>query len=100
MHENNASAGAKGAAPEKYLRLRWALIRGFHEVREEEKLGGRLSKAIDKRIAGEHFWNIGYNILWKNGQKEEALEEYKKGLELTPWDIWKWKTYLLAKLKT
>lgn len=100
VHANNASAGAKGAAPEKYLRLRKALIRGFEEVRKEENLTGANSRAIDVKIAGEHFWNIGYNIFWRNGMKQEALDEYRKGLAITPWDIWKWKTYLLAKFRT
>jgi glycosyltransferase involved in cell wall biosynthesis len=100
VHMNNASAGAKGASPEKYLRLRNALIQGFQEVLEEENLSGRNARAIHSKIAGEHFWNIGYNIHWKNGNKKAAMESYRKGLGMTPWDLWKWKTYLLAKLRS
>ena len=96
VHNNNASAGAKGASLEKYLRLRRALIRGFEELREEEPLPSHVSKAVDKRNARIHFWDIGYNLFWKNGRKSEALDEYRKGLKLTPADIAMWKTYFLA----
>ena len=96
IHANNASAGCKGADAEKYIRLRKALIRGFEEVRKEEKLSSRQSEAIDQRIAKEHFWDIGYNVFWLGGRKGEAISQYLRGLKLTPFDFKKWKTLVGA----
>ena len=66
------------------------------ELREEENLTAAESKAIDQRIANEHFWDIGYNLLWKAGMKAEALKEFKNGLKFAPGDFKMWKTYLGA----
>jgi len=90
----------KGASVEKYLRLRRALVKGFYEVLEEESLDENSIKAVKQRIAGELFWNIGYNIFWQNGEKRKALDEYRAGLRITPLDLSMWKTYFLARLRS
>ncbi len=100
VHDNNASAGAKGASVEKYMRLRRALIRGFEELREEETLTSSESRAIDRRIAKELFWDIGYNILWTHGQRSQAIKEYFAGLKRWPWDLRMWKTFTAALVKS
>ena len=99
VHGNNASAGCKGASLEKYLRLRRALIRGFQEMREEIDLTPKESKVLDKKISQEYFWQIGYNLLWNSGQREEALENFRTGIKIYPYNILYWKTYLLALVK-
>lgn len=96
VHDSNASAGARGASLEKYLRLRNALIRGFEEIQAEEKLSGDANCAIRKRIANEYFWNIGYNLFSARGMKREARESYLKGLKSWPYSFSMWKTFLLS----
>lgn len=100
VHDNNASAGAKGASLDKYMRLRKALIRGFDELRKEEELTPSESRAIDQRIASEHFWDIGYNLFWMRGMYSEAIKEFRAGLKRWPWDLRMWKTFVGALVKS
>ena len=100
IHGNNASAGAKGASQEKYLRLRRALIRGFEEIREQHNFTPLELAAFRRRIANEHFWNIGYNLYQKQGELKEAQDSYLAGLRRWPTNIQMWKTFLSSKLRT
>lgn len=99
IHGNNASAGCKGAAAEKYIRLRTALVRGFEEVREEEKLEGEHSKAIDQRIAKELFWDLGYNVFWMGGDKKSAIKNFWAGIKRNPFSLPMWKTFILSLIR-
>lgn len=99
VHGGNASAGCVGAPLEKYLRLRRALVQGFEEAKTELNLSAEDKKALDKRIAGEQFWQIGYNLLWKNGKTTEALDSFRDAIKRHPWCFRFWKTYLLALIK-
>ena len=99
VHDNNASAGCKNAEPAKYLRLRTALIRGFEELAAEVTFNAREKEALRRRIAKERFWDIGYNILYMNGETEEALAQFKEGLGQWPWDYRMWKTFIGANLR-
>ena len=96
VHGSNASAGCKGAPLEKYLRLRRALIRGFEELRTEEPLNQDEQRAIDRRIANEYFWDIGYNLFWARGERWQAVQQFAKGIGYWPWDLRMWKTFLTA----
>ena len=99
IHDNNASAGCKGGSSEKYMRLRKALIRGFEELESEIDLNEYELSALNRRLAKEHFWDIGYNILYQNGETKAAIEQFQTGLGQWPWDMSMWRTYVGAQIK-
>ncbi len=96
VHNNNASAGCKGAPLEKYLRLRHALIRGFREAECELDLSLREVRAINKTVANNYFWQIGYNLCFPNMRRKEAFQYFRKGLFYEPFNLWFWKSYLVC----
>ncbi len=57
-------------------------------------------RALDRRLAHEWFWHLGYNLLWAHGRSDEALDAFRRGLAYDPWNAGRWKTYLLARLRS
>ncbi len=78
VHNNNASAGCKGAPLEKYIRLRHALIQGFREAECELNLNMREIHAINKTIANNYFWQLGYNLCLPNNKKRKHFNIFTK----------------------
>jgi glycosyltransferase involved in cell wall biosynthesis len=99
IHTGNASAGCRGAPLEKYLRLKRALIRGFKELDSEAELTLPELRALRERLSNEYFWALGYNLLLPAGLKSEALQAFRYGLFYSPFDLKKWKTFLLTLLR-
>ena len=99
IHNNNASAGCKDAPIEKYVRLRKSLIRGFREAECELDLNLREVKAINKTIANNYFWQLGYNIYLKHGNLVEAKKYFKKGIYYDRFNWRFWKSYILSFLR-
>jgi glycosyltransferase involved in cell wall biosynthesis len=100
VHDNNASAGCLNAPIEKYLRLRTAMIRGFEELKKEEPITKKESRAIDQRIARELFWDIGYNLYWQNNDRASALKFFISGIRRYTYETKFWKTFFISYLKT
>ena len=94
IHTSNVSAGCKDAPVEKYLRLRLALIRGFKEAEGELNLKPLEIRALNKRVANEYFWNIGYNIYLKSKNKKMAYKYFKKGIFYQPLNFYYIKTFI------
>ncbi len=100
VHNNNASAGCKGAPLEKYIRLRHALIRGFREAECELDLNLREVKAINKTIADNYFWQLGYNLCYPNMRIKEAFHYFHKGIFYQPLNWRFWKSYLACFIRS
>jgi glycosyltransferase involved in cell wall biosynthesis len=99
VHQENSSASAQGLALEKRLALLLDQARGYEELAREVALPRAERRAVDRRLAEEYFWTLGYAVLWQNGRRHEALEMFRKGLTLWPWSLRCWKTYCLAQLR-
>jgi glycosyltransferase involved in cell wall biosynthesis len=99
VHDANSSGSATDRRPDRELSVYLPLARGFEELLGEFAWRGRERRALARRLAREHFWHVGYAVLWKNGRRREALDEFKAGLRVWPWSLACWKTYLLARLR-
>jgi glycosyltransferase involved in cell wall biosynthesis len=99
VHQENSSAASLDLSREKHLRIMQAITQGLEELREQVRLTQSESRALDRRLQHEYFWNQGYAILWQGGQRREALRLFRHALRLYPWDVWCWKTYVLARLR-
>jgi len=99
VHDANSSASATGQTLERQLAVYRPVVRGFEQLRTEFDWSGPERRALERRIAREHFWHIGYSLLWENGRRAEGLESFRIGLRAWPWSLACWKTYLFARLR-
>jgi hypothetical protein len=100
IHEANSSAAATAIPFERNLRIVQELVRGFEELRGQLPLTPAERRALDRRLGRDYFWLLGYALLWQHGRRREALAAFRRGLWAWPWDLGRWKTYLLARLRT
>lgn len=100
IHSANSSASATGQTTDRQLAVYRPLVRGFEELVSECAWTPLERRALAQRLAREHFWHVGYAVLWRAGRRREALEAYRAGLRVWPWSLSAWKTYLLARLRT
>ncbi len=94
-----SSVGGSGSL-EKRVRTQEELIRALESLHTTCRLSSAEAKALDRRVARELYWNLGYAILWQGGQPARALAVFRRGLRLQPGNIGYWKVYLLAWLRT
>lgn len=99
IHAENSSASANNIAWAKRVRIQRELIRGYEELRHEVHFSWSEQRALNCRLAREYFWHLGYAIYWQNGLRMQALQAFRKGLYLWPWDWRYWKTTVLSLLK-
>ena len=99
VHGTNSSAAAAEQDVDRQLAVYRPLVRGFTELRQEFTWEPRERRAIARRLMHDHFWHIGYNLLWRAGRHKEALVSYRVGLEAWPWSPSAWKTFLIARLR-
>ena len=99
IHGSNSSAACQGASLEKQIAIRKALIRGYKEYEGFLDLKPFEVKAINKRIANEYFWQLGYNLSLQKGDFAKAYKYFKRGLSYDPLDLRKWKTFLVNCLR-
>jgi glycosyltransferase involved in cell wall biosynthesis len=99
VHADNSSNAAQGQSLERRMAVQSAILRGFEEMRERVVLDRAAGRALSRRLASEYFWTFGYALLWQHGRRAEALQAFRRGLRLWPWDPRCWKTYLLARVR-
>lgn len=99
VHGANSSASSNESV-EKHLRVIEGLVQGWEELRKQVQLTPTETRALNVRLSQEYFWSLGYSLLWSNGRQREALQMYRRGLKLCPWNLRYWKTYLLALVRT
>jgi GT2 family glycosyltransferase len=100
VHNANSSGAAQGASLERRLQIYQALVRGFESLRNEVQLTRLQQRELNRRIAHEYFWNLGYVLLWQTNRRKEALAMFQQGLRNWPWNWRCWKTYCGAALRT
>jgi hypothetical protein len=100
VHGANSSAPSTGQSVDRELSVYRPAARGFEELARELEWSGAERRALRRRLHREHFWHIGYALLWSNDRRIEALEAFRTGLRFWPWDPGSWKTYVLARART
>ena len=98
VHDANSSSASLSLTVSKKRRLQEAAIAGFERLSREAKLSARERRALARRLGSEYFWILGYTTHWMNGNRAEALKNFRQGLALWPWDWRCWKTYVVARL--
>lgn len=100
IHDANSSASAAGASAASLLPIYQEQVRGLERIRKEVALNRRERNTLRRALARHYFWHVGYVCNWEAGNRKAALSAYSTALKLDPFDLWKWKTYLAAVLKT
>jgi glycosyltransferase involved in cell wall biosynthesis len=96
VHADSSSARDGLGALDKAVAGIRELIHAFEALAGEVELNPRESRTLQRRLADESFWTLGYSLLWKHGRHAEALGAFRQGLRRRPWNLWQWKTYSLA----
>jgi cellulose synthase/poly-beta-1,6-N-acetylglucosamine synthase-like glycosyltransferase len=99
VHCSNSSVPAGGGASvDKQVRTFQLSLQGFEGLREE--LPPRARRALDRMLSSHYFWTIGYALLWHHGRQREALDMFRKGMRLHPWNLRFWKTFLWTRARS
>jgi glycosyltransferase involved in cell wall biosynthesis len=98
IHAQNSSA-AGGTTPEKHVRLFRALVAGYEGVRDRVSLSPAQTRALNRRLSGHYFWNLGYVLLGQPSGRAEGLGYMRRAIRLWPTNPWYWKSYCLAQLR-
>jgi glycosyltransferase involved in cell wall biosynthesis len=96
VHDAHSSGAGHNDSLDRRLNVCKAVARGFEELRDEVRMSEAEHRALNQRLSREYFWTLGYALLWQQGRRAEAIEMFRRGLRLHPWNFKYWKTYLLA----
>jgi len=99
VHDDNSSAAATGADAGRLLPIFEEEVRGFERIRKEVVLSTDATAALDRWLANTYFWRLGYAGYWQLGRTVEAMQAFRRGLQLRPLDWRMWKTYVSCNLK-
>lgn len=66
---------------------------GFVSLNDEER------RLLNKRLADDYFWKLGYSLLLPAGEYREAFHYFRKALKLKPLSGRMWKSYILQLFK-
>jgi glycosyltransferase involved in cell wall biosynthesis len=99
VHESNSSAPDASQSVDRQLKVYRPLVKGFEDLQAEFEWTPLERRELSQRIATDHFWHIGYAVLWNGGRHRDALAAYWQGLKAWPWSFACWKTYLVARLR-
>src|SRR5262249_29850502 len=100
VHDDSSSARSSPGTLDKAVAGLHELVSAYEELPSHVHLTPREHKTLRRRLADEWFWTLGYSLLWQNGRRTEALEAFRRGLRLQPWDHRLWKTYAGAIART
>jgi glycosyltransferase involved in cell wall biosynthesis len=99
VHAQNSSAAGSAADLHRRLRVVRELIAGYETLRGCIPLGWAETRALERRLARDYFWLLGYHLWQHASDRGEALVPFRRALRLCPWNVFFWKTYLLALLR-
>jgi glycosyltransferase involved in cell wall biosynthesis len=99
VHGDNSSAPAAGTARDREIGIFNELTERLERLRRLEGLDAAGRRAVRKRLGREYFWHLGYTLYWNAGRHAEALESYRRGLRVWPWDWRALKTFVVAQCR-
>jgi glycosyltransferase involved in cell wall biosynthesis len=94
VHADNSSAAAAGATNARLLPVFIEQVHGLERLKREVALPADARRALDRHLAHVYFWHLGYAGYWPLRNRAKALEAFRSGLRLTPYDLRMWKTYV------
>lgn len=100
VHEGNTSGANSDASLEKRINLETELIRSYEGLEEIVSFDAAERRAWKQALSQEYFWHLGYALLWSNGRRRDALRMFRRGLQLRPFNLAYWKTYVLALVRS
>lgn len=68
------------------------LLESYEQTRNFVELNAIENKALNKRLAGDYFWKLGYSLYGANKQYTQAIKCMAKAIRLTPDNIKFYKT--------
>lgn len=75
------------------------LLESYEQAHNYVKLNNKEQKILNKRLALDYFWKLGYSLQYQAGYFADALSSYRTALKLCPYNVKFWKTYLIAVVK-
>lgn len=100
VHDSNTSGTNSAASLEKRISLETELIRSYEGLEQIATLDAAERRAWKQALSQEYFWHLGYALLWSNGRQRDALRMFRRGLQLRPFHLAYWKTYVLALVRS
>ena len=94
IHAGNSSASAVGLSRDSLYRIRRENIVGIERMLKELTFTPRQRRALQAGLGRHYFWGIGYVCCWEAGDVTGAFAAFKRGLQLNPFDVRMWKTYV------
>ena len=94
VHNENTSDTMSGSSVVKRRKVQEEVVRCYEATEQYAELSRAEKRALGDRLSKEYFWHLGYAILWRNNCRREALQMFRRGLRLRPFDLKCWKTYL------
>ena len=99
MHDDNSSGSSGGMSASRHLAIFRETTEGLEQLLATLQLTRPQRRAFARRLGREYFWHVGYLGLWQGGRRAEAMQAFRRGLALWPWQPSAWKTYVLARLR-
>jgi glycosyltransferase involved in cell wall biosynthesis len=99
VHANNMSAVGRHRSLSHRVSVYENLTRGYEDLETELDLSRKEQRALRRQLARQYFWQLGYSVLWLDGERRAALGMFRRGLGFWHWNPRMWKTFLLAQLK-
>lgn len=97
VHDDNLSDTSAG--DERFDRRIVAmrrLLTSYEHAHDYVELNSKEQKYLNKRLALDYFWKLGYSLQYQAGYYKDAINTYKIALNLCPYTFKFWKTYLFA----
>lgn len=92
-------SNAVGGDRSKDIEVAREFIRAFEWLEKNAGLSGLERRALNRRLAHECFWNLGYNYQ-RSAKFAEARSVYRVAIARDPFRLQFWKTYLLSYVKS
>lgn len=101
VHDGNTSDTAIGDVRfDRRIQSMTRLISSYEATTDYVKLSRIETSALNKRLAGDYFWLLGYSLYWQSGDKKNARRCYKTALKFIGYRNFKMlKTFLLSYIK-
>lgn len=74
-------------------------LESYENAHYHLSLNDKEQSMLNKRLALDYFWKLGYSLQYQAGYYSDALDSYKKALKLFPYKFKFWKTYLSSMLE-
>jgi len=100
VHADNSSGSAVSQSAERHIALFTEMTSSLEQLLQQLPLASRARRALQKRLASEYMWHLGYAGYWRGGRRRDAIRVYRRSLALWPWSAKAWKTFLLARART